>query len=183
MGFNTLATIYYYKKNAINKKINIYSPELDADLVKSLKAFTYPDEFKSIKYIVDELSQNGNYIDKDLKIELFIGDARLYVKNLDVKFDIVYQDAFSPSVNPLLWTKEYFRDIKKIINKKGILTTYSTALKTRLALWENGFKVYINKGNNFRNSTLASISELKGYEEVDMLHKINCNPDVKSLRD
>ncbi|WP_373071628.1 MnmC family methyltransferase [Sulfurimonas sp.] len=161
----------------------MYSPELDAKLIESLKNFTYPDEFSGLKNIVDTLSKDGVYKDEDLYIELFIGDAREYVKNLDVKFDIVYQDAFSPSANPILWTKEYFEDIKELMSEDGILTTYSTALKTRLALFENGFKVYINKGEKFRNATLASFKELDGYEKVDMEHKIKCNPDVKALTD
>ncbi len=183
LGFNTLSTIYYYKKNSIEKKINIYSPELDAKLIKSLKDFTYPDEFKDIKHIVDALVEKGSFSDEKLYIELYIGDAREYIKQLDVKFDIVYQDAFSPSVNPILWTKEYFEDIKKLMKKDGVLTTYSTALKTRLALYENGFNIYINSGEDFRNATLASLSELDGYERVDMEHKIKCNPDVQPLRD
>ena len=167
----------------MEKKINIYSPELDEKLIKSLKDFTYPDEFKDIKHIVDKLVDNTKYSDENLYIELYIGDAREYIKDLDVKFDIVYQDAFSPSTNPVLWTKEYFRDIKNLISKTGVLTTYSTALKTRLALYENGFNLYINKGQEFRNATLASLSELDGYEKVDMEHKIKCNPDVEPLRD
>jgi len=183
LGFNTLSTIYYYKKNNINKKINIYSPELDAKLVKRLKNFTYPDEFKDITYIIDALSNNEIFVDDELKIELFLGDAREYIRNLDVKIDIVYQDAFSPSVNPILWTKEYFEDIKDLMKKSGVLTTYSTALRTRLALWQNGFNIYINSGDDFRDATLASLSELDGYKKVDMEHKIKCNPEVEPLRD
>ena len=183
LGFNTLSTLYYYKKNNIDKKLNIYSPELDAKLIKSLKGFTYPDEFKGMKHIIDTLVDSGIYKDEKIYIELFTGDAREYIKSLDMKFDIVYQDAFSPSVNPILWTQEYFNDIKDITDAKGVITTYSTALKTRLALYENGFKLYINKGKDFRNATLASMSKLEGYEEVDMEHKIKCNPDAKSLSD
>ncbi len=183
LGFNTLATIYYYKKNNIDKKINIYSPELDAKLIASLKNFTYPEEFGEIKHIVNTLAQTSKYKDENIFIELFVGDAREYIKKLDVKFDIVYQDAFSPSVNPILWTKEYFADIKKLIKEDGVLTTYSTALKTRLALYENGFNVYINSGEDFRNATVASLSDLVGLKKVDMEHKIKCNPDVKPLTD
>ena len=183
LGFNTLSTIYYYKKNNIEKKINIYSPELDATLVKSLKNFVYPEEFYDIRHIVDTLSENGSYTDEKLNIELYVGDAREYIENLDVKFHIVYQDAFSPSVNPILWTKEYFNDIKNLMDEKGILTTYSMALKTRLALWENGFNIYINSGDDFRDSTIASIAEIDGYKKVDMEHKISCNPEVKPLMD
>ncbi len=183
LGFNTLATLYYYKKNNIEKKINIYSPELDSKLVWSLKNFTYPKEFEFIQHIIDILIESGIYRDEKIYIELYVGDAREYIKKQDVKFDIVYQDAFSPNTNPILWTKEYFENIKNIISKNGILTTYSTALKTRLALYENGFNIYLNKGDDFRNATLASLSKLDGYEKVDMEHKKKCNPDVEPLRD
>ena len=69
------------------------------------------------------------------------------------------------------------------MKKDGVLSTYSTAFRTRLALWENGFIVYMNNGEAFRNATLASPSKLQYYQEVDMLHKISCNMDKKSLRD
>ena len=42
----------------------------------------------------------------------------------------------------MLWTKEDFEDIANAIKDDGVLTTYSTALKTRLALYENNFNVY-----------------------------------------
>lgn len=184
LGFNTLATLYYAKKNNIRSKINIYSPELDASLVKSLKNFTYPKEFDEFKEIVSELCENGVYDNGLWHVEIFLGDAREYVKTFEYnKFDIVYQDAFSPSTNHVLWTYEYFSDIKKCIKEDGILTTYSTALATRLALYENSFNVYINSGEDFRNATVASFSELEEFKLVDMKHKIACNPDAKPLRD
>lgn len=184
LGFNTLATIRYHRQNDLTCKLNIYSPELDAALVRSLKEFHYPDEFEGLEDIIFALSQKGVYDDELLHVELFLGDAREYIKTFEEeKFDIVYQDAFSPQVNPILWTKEYFSDIAKIIKKDGILTTYSTALKTRLALYENGFYIYINEGKNYRNATVASKSELPFFRAVDMKHKIECNPDVKSLKD
>ena len=183
LGFNTLATILYYKEYAPQKKLRIYSPELDASLVKSLTNFSYPETFEPLRELIDAISTKGFYEDEQLYVELFLGDAREYVKRFENSFDIVYQDAFSPSTNPALWTKEYFSDIARAIKKEGILTTYSTALKTRLALHENGFHVYLNKGENFRNATLASRTQLHGYEAVDMQHKIACNPDIEPLRD
>ena len=184
LGFNTLATIYYVQKNHINTKIKIYSPELDADLVKSLTSFTYPKEFDSLKHIIDAIVTDGFYKDEQFYVEVFLGDARKYILDFkEEEFDIVYQDAFSPSSNPILWTREYFSDIRKIIKETGILTTYSIALATRLALYENGFKLYLNEGEGFRKSTLASASSLGSLEEVDMKHKITCNPDAASLRD
>lgn len=183
LGFNTLATILYYRENRPKTKLNIYSPELDAQLVRSLKYFSYPEEFSVLKEIIAALSQTGIYEDGQLHIELFLGDAREYVVRFENEFDIIYQDAFSPSTNPILWTKEYFRDVAKAMKKEGVLTTYSIAFKTRLALYENGFNVYLNTGEGYRDATIASQKELLNIASVDMEHKISCNSHILSLRD
>ena len=183
LGFNTLATILYYRQNRPQTKLNIFSPELDASLVKSLKDFSYPKEFEELREIIVALSKEGIYEDEQLFIELFLGDAREYVTKFEDFFDIVYQDAFSPSTNPILWTQEYFRDIAKAMKKEGVLTTYSTAFRTRLALYENGFHIYLNEGEGYRTATLASQMQLLNAVSVNMEHKIACNPDMKSLRD
>ncbi|MDF1881477.1 hypothetical protein JHD50_09215 [Sulfurimonas sp. MAG313] len=180
LGFNTLATLYALKNS--NKKIHIYSPEFDEDLVQSLVDFNYPKEFYTYKNIISVLAKTQKYESKKLSINIFLGDARVFVRETDIKFDIVYQDAFSPSTNPLLWTSEYFKDISSIMKKDAILTTYSTALATRIALEENGLKVYLHKGEGFRNATLASKIDLD-YEKVDVAHKMRCNPQVNSLKD
>jgi hypothetical protein len=69
------------------------------------------------------------------------------------------------------------------MGEDGIVTTYSTALATRMALYENGFKVYLNRGEGYRNATIASRRTLEGHEKVDMEHKIGCNPNTRSLKD
>ena len=178
LGFNTLATLYHHKKYSSHQRLNIYSPELDAKLVESLKEFTYPEVFDEFKHIIEELSTNKIYIDKDFHIEIFLGDAREYIKNFRDKFDIVYQDAFSPKANYALWTEEYFRDIASSMKNDGILSTYSIALATRLALYENGFNIFLNKQEGIRDATIASKQFLKDFELVDMKHKIRCNPDA-----
>ena len=184
LGFNTLATLLYAKQNNLTTKLNIYSPELDADLVKSLENFRYPKEFEEFKEIVTQLSQNGVYDNGVWYIEVFLGDAREYIRKFSkAKFDIVYQDAFSPSTNPILWTKEYFSDIKNIIKDDAVLTTYSIALATRLALYQNSFNIYTNSGKEFRVSTVASPNKLSEFKSVDMKHKISCNRDAQPLRD
>jgi len=183
LGFNTLATILYYQQHASDTKLSIYSPELDKALVASLVHFEYPKEFEGLRVIIETLSKKGVYKDDNLFIELFLGDAREYIGEFENFFDVVYQDAFSPSANPVLWTQEYFADIKKGMKEDGILTTYSTALKTRLALHYNGFRIYLNKGESFRNATLASCKPIDGYEEVDMKHKIACNPNTQPFFD
>ena len=183
LGFNTLATLYYMKKTGIQKRVTIYSPEFDKELIASLQNFNYPDIFHEFHHIIVALSNTGEYKDETLHITLYLGDAREFLLTCKHSFDIVYQDAFSPSSNPILWTKEYFADIARVMKKDAILTTYSIALPVRLALHVNAFEIYLYKPEGCRSSTLASLREVSGYEKVDMEHKISCNPLAQPLSD
>ena len=183
LGFNTLATLYYLKENRLNTTLSIYSPELDADLVSSLEYFIYPKAFAPFQEIITALARTHRYEDAHVSIELFVGDAREYLRHNKHQFDIIYQDAFSPKVNPILWTKEYFEEIAQCIKKDGVMSSYSTALAVRLGMFENGFKLYLHEAYGCRPSTMASLSELESLKKVDMAHKIACNPDKSALRD
>lgn len=149
IGYNTFSTIYYVLKNNLDIKLNIFSPELDGNLIKSLKDFPYPkefEEFKKLKEIIKTVSQTSYYEDEKFKIEVFIGDARAYIKNLEKNFfDIVFQDAFSSDVNFELWTKEYFDDIYKITKEDCSISTYAIATPIRLSMSEAGFLIYEDK--------------------------------------
>jgi tRNA U34 5-methylaminomethyl-2-thiouridine-forming methyltransferase MnmC len=186
LGFNTLTTLWYNDQHD-KKPLKIYTPELDEMMLKSLETLAYPEELQPYIPILKNLIKDKIYEDKNLTIELFIGDARAYVKEFENTFDIIYQDAFSPDENPKLWTLEYFNDIKKAMKTTGVLTTYSTALRTRLALYENGFNIYLYKDEKIRSSTLASLALIEensfDISLVDMEHKKFVNPDVEPLRD
>ncbi len=183
LGFNTLLSLYYRDTYAPDTTLEIYSPELDGNLVASLVDFPYPEIFEPYRNVITDIATLGGYEDERTQITVEITDARKAIRELEGVWDVCYQDAFSPQTNPLLWTREYFADIARLMGEDGIVTTYSTALATRLALYENGFIVYLNRGEGYRNATIASRRELDGYEKVDMAHKIACNPDARSLSD
>ena len=124
LGYNIFATLYYIKKNNLSTKIHIISPEFDKSLITSLSSFNYPKEFDGLKQIITKLSQNFYYEDEQFKIEIILGDARESLPKIREKFDIVYQDAFSPKQNPLLWTREYLKDIKIIKDHDVLKPTY-----------------------------------------------------------
>ena len=183
LGYNTFTTLYYIQQNQLNTKVHILSPEFDKELIASLSTFDYPPEFENIEHIIKEISKNFYYEDEQFKIEILLGDARESVPKIEEKIDIVYQDAFSPKQNPLLWTREFFADIVKISKKDTLLTTYSTSASTRLGLYENGFKLYLNKADKIRTSLIASQKELDLFEFIDMELKKKRNPTATSLRD
>lgn len=183
LGFNTLATLYYRDTHFPNTTLEIYSPELNGELVASLVNFPYPEIFEPYLNVITDIATLGGYEDERTSITVDITDARVAMRELPGIWDVCYQDAFSPSANPLLWTSEYFADVARLMGDEGVVTTYSIALAIRMALYENGFNVYLNTGEGYRNATIASMRLLSEFEKIDVEHKMKCNPATRSLRD
>ena len=184
IGYNTFSTIYYILQNNLNIKVNIYSPELDASLVKSLDSFDFPKEFDEIKHIINSIAKTCKYEDEKIKIEVFIGDAREYIKSLDKdSFDIIYQDAFSSEVNFELWTKEYFEDIFALCKDDCIISTYAIATPIRLSMYEAKFFIYEHRPIK-RKITLAfkEKQDIIG-KYIDMQLKKQRNKEAIALYD
>ena len=179
LGFNTFATIYYVLKYDIDTKINFFSPELDKNLINSLKNFKYPEEFSKIKHIINKVSNNLYYKDNKFEITIKIIDARDFVKTLK-NIDIVYQDPFSVEVNSELWNYEFFKNIKKVLNKNGAILTYSVASNVRYTLYKLGFDIYEYKGE-VRASTIATNKALL-LKKIDLEHKKKVNPNLKIIK-
>lgn len=57
------------------------------------------------------------------------------------KFNLVFHDAFSPSVQPELWSQTFFNKIAGMMMADGVLVTYSAAGQVRRNLKEAGFEV------------------------------------------
>ncbi len=186
LGYNTFATLYHIKKKNLKTKVHILSPEFDEDLVRSLGTFNFPPEFDVIEPIIKAVSENLYYEDEQFKIEILLGDARKVIRGLTPlkeKIDIVYQDAFSPTHNPLLWTYEWFKDVRAICKEDAILTTYSTAAAIRLGLYENGFYIFVHRAEMMRYSTVASLKMLDDLEYIDMELKKVRNLTARSMKD
>ena len=182
LGYNTFATLYYILKNQLPLNVTIYSPELDETLVQSLKNFTYPKEFEIIAPIIQSLLTHHFYEDKQFKIELFIGNAREYIKELK-NIDIVYQDAFSSEVNRELWSVEYFKDIFNLCNETAIVTTYAIATPIRLSMFEAGFDIYEHIPTKRKITLGFKQKQNKIGTYVDMKLKQQRNPTAKAIHD
>lgn len=182
IGYNTFSTIYYLHKNSLDIKLEIFSPELDFELIKSLDSFDFPSEFNEIKHIIKAISQTQKYEDEKLKIEVFIGDARKYIKSLQ-NIDIVFQDAFSSEVNTELWSVEYFKDIYKACNDDAIVTTYSVATTIRLSMYEAGFEIYQIKPVKKKQTIALKTKKDIEAKYIDMELKKQRNTEAKAIYD
>ena len=186
LGYNTLSTIYYILKNNLDINIEIYSPEFDLELIKSLENFKYPKEFDSISNIIKTLSKTFKYEDENIKIEIFIGDARKYIRNYKKELegiDIVYQDAFSSEVNKELWSVEYFKDIYKLCSENTIITSYSVSTNIRLSMFEAGFEIYEIKPIKKKQTIAFKTKQKIDAKYIDMELKKQRNKEAKALHD
>lgn len=60
---------------------------------------------------------------------------------LEDGYDLVYYDAFAPSVQPDLWTDDIFSKLYQSMNKDAILVTYCAKGDVRRSLKQCGFEV------------------------------------------
>lgn len=68
-------------------------------------------------------------------------NSKLESFTADESFDLVYFDAFSPEVQPELWTEGIFRNIYSMTKPGGILVTYSCKGSVKRALKAAGFDI------------------------------------------
>jgi len=135
LGYNSLAAIHSVKE------IEIIALEKDRKVLEEIQRLEVPKSLKEHFEIIKKAAEKLSYKDNDVEISIILGDAVETVKNLKDKFDAVFLDPFSPSRNPELWTLSFFKDVRKLMKKNAILTTYSYARKVRENLRKAGFEV------------------------------------------
>lgn len=133
IGYNSLAAIVVALRENPHCDIRIVALEDDEKIINEMKNINL-GELEQFYEILRSGSDN-------VKISFRIGDARKEVKKIKSKFDVVFLDPFSPKKCPELWTLSFFKDIKKVMKKKAILTTYSCARVVRENLKKAGLSV------------------------------------------
>ena len=69
-----------------------------------------------------------------------MGEGLKECKFVGDKFHLVFFDAFSPDVQPELWTEQIFAKIFEALRKDGVLVTYSAKGSVRRAMKSVGFQ-------------------------------------------
>lgn len=174
LGVGFLTTLEKMPKDVQWKFISM---ELDRDLLEWFRE-THP-EF--------QLSWEGNLLKgKNDNFELIViqGDARFevpkFLEAFPVEFHAIYQDAFSPRRNPVLWTKEWFTLLKNHSHKDVILSTYSASTSIRKSLHETGWGVY--SGERFGPKRTSTRAALNRQTDTEILLQMERSP-VAALTD
>lgn len=142
-GLNAFLTLLLSEKEG--RKIHYTSVEkypLEDHIVKQLN---YPKKLNPVKEEIFQAIHHAPW-GKDVRItDHFMlhkmkGDL-CKVRLKDAVFDLVYFDAFSPDVQPELWTEEIFRMIFRSMKINSFLVTYSSKGSVKRALKAAGFQV------------------------------------------
>lgn len=181
LGYNVLALINEFISKNKSGILNIISLEKEKSFLEFMENVHFNDERDVIYDFIKKTytSGNGNYNGINLKI--LFGDARETLKSFTgIKFNAIFQDPFSPSKNPELWSLEYFIKLKGLLASTGIITTYSSADHIRRAMIEAG--LHIGRGPSVgkkREGTIASLFETGLEIEEETINKIINN--IKSV--
>ena len=89
-------------------------------------------------------------------LECLVGDAT-EITLPDVRYDAVYLDAFSPDVNPELWTSAFFARLFAVLKPGGRLATYSAKGQVRRNLAAVGFRVEKRLGPPGKREMLVAV--------------------------
>lgn len=99
--------------------------EVPEEQAQFLKLHAYPNEWVNLSPSFQFYKQIGRF--EDLKAQ--------------AQFDIIYYDAFAPSVQPELWEIELLEKMYQALKPNGVLTTYCAKGVFKRALKQVGFKV------------------------------------------
>jgi tRNA U34 5-methylaminomethyl-2-thiouridine-forming methyltransferase MnmC len=143
-GLNTLLTVIEARERKL--KVNYVSLEPFPLTDDELKGLNYPGLVGSCneRVLFWELHHTPwgqpYYLNDDfilLRIQAKLQDVSLQA----ARFDVVYFDAFSPEVQPELWTADIFSQVFAAMAPGGLLTTYSAKGEVKRNLAAAGFEV------------------------------------------
>lgn len=182
-GLNLLLFMDYYRGTNSRSQVHYYSIEgfpLDLETANNLnygEHLDHPEQIAVVKNLFGELSDGMNHVEisDNMSLHLFHGMFEDFpVKNIGAQY--IFHDAFSPDVNPKLWTGDVFNTIASISAPDVILSTYCAASKVQGTLAWAGWKVAKTQGAlGKREMILAALNaeRLENHKRVNEEHYAN----------
>ncbi|TFH38583.1 MAG: hypothetical protein E4G96_10285 [Chrysiogenales bacterium] len=142
LGYNILAMIVEFIRLKRHATLSIVSLEKERALHHALRAISFNDGRDTAYRFVRHAYEDGYARWGDISIRVHWGDARKSVKGLEAgSSQAVFFDPFSLARNPVLWPTDFLREIPRVMDEKGVLTTYSSADHVRTAMLDAGLMV------------------------------------------
>ena len=138
---------------------------IDGALLSSLQYEAYLDDVDILKNVITWLDDQQNRecesmisltAARGVHLHILLGDA-IEIDLPGNRFHAVYQDAFSPNVNPELWTPRFFQRIYTSMLTGARLATYSARRLVRDHLTMAGFQVCKKPGAPGKREMVVAI--------------------------
>ncbi|PSM51842.1 bifunctional 5-methylaminomethyl-2-thiouridine-forming methyltransferase / FAD-dependent demodification enzyme [Campylobacter blaseri] len=164
LNFLTLANKF---KNS-DKKLHYVSiekyPLTKKELIQVYQNLnTFEKESNKLVKCYPTLKIDGLYrihFSKNIVLDLYIGDIKDALNELDFIADVWFLDGFAPSKNPDMWDSDVIYEISNLTKKDGVIATYSSASSVRKNLENAGFEVKLVSGyGNKREMIKAYLKE------------------------
>lgn len=164
-GLNLLLTLDLYLSYGHSQPLSYYTVEADPIPRETALSLDYspflkhPDQLDLLPEIFGDLQPGMNTSDlfDQFDFNLFVSLFKDFPEHA-IKADFIFQDAFSPDVNPELWEGVTFSKLATNSTDQAILTTYCAASRARGAMCWAGWTVARAPGAlGKREMTVASL--------------------------
>ena len=147
-GLNLLLTLKFAKKNDLKIQYHAIEPfPLDNSILKKLDFNNKLEGFD--KKIYEKIHHPKNLEPVKLSEHISFTKSITRLEQISFekeKYDLVFFDAFAPSKQPDIWSKENFKLIKDAMKTSGVLVTYSSSGKLKKILEDLKFNIEILQG-------------------------------------
>ena len=146
VGFGTGLNFFLTADVALKHGADLRYVALEKDLLSaeafaSLEYGKYlerPDLFET--FLAWRRLDQPDFEVEGVRLDLLLGDATQQ-RLPENRFHAVYQDAFSPDVNPELWSEAFLERLRKSLAGDGVLSTYCVKGEVRRRMQALGFEV------------------------------------------
>lgn len=130
LGYNSAMAISEALAENPSCEIEVIGLEYDPEIIKQIQEINPPISFfRHYKRLTPESLE---FREGNITVKVLLGDARETVKELSEEtFDAIFFDPFSPKTAPEMWQEDFFKEMFRVLNKEGILATYSCARMAR----------------------------------------------------
>ncbi len=155
LGYNACASIAAWLNSSGQSSLDLFSLEHDPRLIAAIASGCAPwfegwseDWLLAPKCL--KAASNGDFMatirhpktGQNLNWKIFSGDGSATLSKIgNSLIHFVWQDPFTPELNPRMWSKEWFQAVKQHSAEGAILMTYSVARIVREALMDAGWQV------------------------------------------
>ncbi|MFH1296553.1 MAG: tRNA (5-methylaminomethyl-2-thiouridine)(34)-methyltransferase MnmD [Bacteroidota bacterium] len=143
-GLNALLTLFTAKRQRREVRytaIELYPLENKVWETLNYPSFLQKPETQELYKKIHEVPwESSHQVSQHFLLTKHKADLRSFILP-DSAFDVIYFDAFSPAVQPDLWTKQIFENIYGMLHPGGILVTYSSKGEVKRNLRDAGFSI------------------------------------------